>query len=429
MKRVVWVTAVCGSFCAAATFGAVNNPIDSLSRDVRSGDAKARLTAALALFDLGPAAKDAIPALSDAVYAPQPEVRLVAVAALSRMGADAKDASAALASRLDDADPEVRATAIAALEGLGQFATPALAQSHENGSSLARKNAGALLEMVEDEFQPRVPVLVNELREEDWSTQATRARGRLEHLSVIELTRILRSGEDDTTRYHAVSALGRKGAEARPALSDLAAIVRQPEEAHAMRIIAAWSLGQMGPAAKGAEGVLLSALETDPYFAVRAHCAQSIGKIGCDSPAAVEALIRSLADENATLRGACAISLWRIGEKATPAAAALTAMLEAERADKIEKYFAAAALGAIGRDAAPAVAQLTALLSDNYPDLRGAAAFALGRIGTPAKSAIPELRKASTMTSEKPDERAVAASKAAAHALARLERQERASIQ
>ncbi|MGE3315403.1 MAG: HEAT repeat domain-containing protein, partial [Planctomycetaceae bacterium] len=161
MKRVVWVTAVCGSLCAAATFGAAGSRIDSLSKELRSGDETARLNAAFSLFDLGPEAKDAVPALADALYAPQPEIRLVAVAALSRMGTDAAPASAALASRLDDSDTGVRTTAIATIEGLGSLATPALAQSLENGSSLSRKNAGALLEMLDDEHVPRVPVLVN----------------------------------------------------------------------------------------------------------------------------------------------------------------------------------------------------------------------------------------------------------------------------
>lgn len=428
MNRKMWLTAVCGSLCAAATFGAVGGRIETLAQQLRSGDETARFNAALDLFDLGPEAAPAVPALADALYAPQPEVRLVAVAALSQLGSDAANASAALASRLDDSNVEVRTAAIATIEGLGALATGALSQSAEHGSSLARKNAGELLELLDDENAPRVPVLVHGLREEDWSTQATRQRGRLEHLTVVELTRILRSGEDDTTRYHAISSLSRKGAEARPALADLAAILRQADAAPALRTVAAWAIGQMGTAAKPAEGVLLSALATDPYFAVRAHSAQALGKIGVDSPNVIDALIGGLAADEAMLRGACAISLWKIGEKSVAATGPLCKLLEDSRGDKLEKYFAAAALGSIGREAAPAVPQLAALLSDNYPDLRGAAAFALGRIGSAAESAIPELRKAEAVRPPKPDERAAAASKAAAHAIARIERKSKGSF-
>jgi len=422
MKRVAWMAIAWGLLVGALTARADETPVSALAQALKSDSEAARLEAALALFDLGPQAREAVPALAEALYSPQTELRILATATLARIGPDAAGAATALASRLDDPEEGVRQAALAVLESLGPQAEDALLQSLENGSSTARRHASALLEVLDEDYAPRVPVLVSGLREEDWSTQPGRARGRLEHLSVLELIRILRSGEDDTTRYFAISALGRKGPDARSALADVATVLREIDGAPGIRVAAAWTIGQMGPAGKQAEGALISALATDPYFAVRAHAAQALGKIGASSQGAVDSLVAGLSSDDSQLRGACAVSLWRMGDKAAPAVKPLTDMLSNTQNDKLERYFAAAALGAIGRPAAPAVPQLTALLSDSFKDLRGAAAFALGRIGPDAAPAIPALRKVA-------DEDDSKTSQAAAHALARIEGQQKSSLE
>ncbi len=428
MKRSMWPTAVCAILWTVLPVYAGEASLDAHVQALRTGGEKERMEAALALFDLGPQAKPAVPALADALYAPQTEIKLVALAALTRLGPDAVAAAPALASRLDDPEEGVRSAAMAALESLGPDAAPALAQVARNGSSFARSNAAELLQSLDVEATPRIPVLVAGLREEDFSTHASRARGPLEHASVAELIRKLKAGEDDNTTYHAISSLGRKGPDALPAISHLARAVRNMEVASDVRLIAAWAIGQIGPQAKPAENLLLSAMDTETHKAVLPHIAQALGKIGADSQATVDALIGGLSSEDSQLRGACAISLARIGNHlGSKRSAAVTPLMTMLGGTGLEPYMAVLALGAIGEEAAPAVPQLIPLLDNQYPSMREAAAYALGRIGPAAATAIPALRASAERTSDSskaPDARSKdnAAREAAARAIARIER-------
>ncbi len=125
-----------------------------------------------------------------------------------------------------------------------------------------------------------------------------------------------------------------------------------------VRAFAAWSLGQMGPAAGEAAGPLAAlALEADP--GVRGVVATALGHIGSAEPKAVAALGHGLRD-----------AAWE------------------------ERWRAARALGLIGPGAVPAVPDLIAGLADPSDRVRREAARALGRIGPGAEAALPALQAA-----------------------------------
>jgi HEAT repeat protein len=83
--------------------------------DWTPGDVSVRKTAAEALGNIGPAAKDAVPALTNALHDVDHRVRGQAAAALGKMGTEAEDSMPALTEALKDKDADVRAKAEEAL--------------------------------------------------------------------------------------------------------------------------------------------------------------------------------------------------------------------------------------------------------------------------------------------------------------------------
>lgn len=155
----------------------------------------------------------------------------------------------------------------------------------------------------------------------------------------------------------------------------------------------------------------------DPDPRSRLHAAEAIGAFGSEARAAIPALIKALSDNGPQVAVTARRALTRIGPKAVPA---LTAALEKENNDV--RWWAAQALGEIGPSAAAAIPALIAALHDRSeavrdtgaPEalgkigpaaipallvaLRDADAFvragavrALGRMGPPAKTAVPRL--------------------------------------
>ena len=77
---------------------------------------KAAYWACLVLREIGPAAKDAVPALVEKLKDPRPEIRREAILTLAAMEDAAKPAVAQIAAALDDKD-----TAVAATYALGRI--------------------------------------------------------------------------------------------------------------------------------------------------------------------------------------------------------------------------------------------------------------------------------------------------------------------
>ena len=89
--------------------------IPELVKSLNDTDADGRASAARALGEIGPGAKEAVPALIKALDDQDGNVRRTAVDSLGAIGPDAKEAVPALISALLDPDPEVRARSAGAV--------------------------------------------------------------------------------------------------------------------------------------------------------------------------------------------------------------------------------------------------------------------------------------------------------------------------
>lgn len=127
---------------------------------------------------------------------------------------------------------------------------------------------------------------------------------------------------------------------------------------------------------------------SDSDVDVRRAAAKELGDMGAEAKAAVPALRKSLRDRDLFVRRFGLEALGKIGPEAK---AAVPEMALALRDEKKEVALAAAeALGNMGPAAVPS---LTAAVKDaeKDPQVRKKAALSLGKIGGPARSAVPVL--------------------------------------
>ena len=120
---------------------------------LKDKDVRVRNAAAFVLGQIGPAAKDAVPALSEALKDKEGYVRRAAVSALGRIGPAAKDAVPALMVALKHKNRRVRSYAANALGQIGpaaKAAGPALKAMSENDTNFhARTTAANALKQIE----------------------------------------------------------------------------------------------------------------------------------------------------------------------------------------------------------------------------------------------------------------------------------------
>jgi HEAT repeat protein len=150
-----------------------------------------------------------------------------------------------------------------------------------------------------------------------------------------------------------------------------------------VREAAATALGQIGPAAEVARPRLFQALR-DTHPGTRAW---SLGALG-PTPSTVRSLIQALDDNDPEVRRYAAYALFLYGPPAEPAIPKLTEALN----DPHMRYMAADALGAIGQAAKGTVPQILAAMRAETSIARADFAKALGKFGSEAKEAVPDLR-------------------------------------
>ncbi len=109
--------------------------------------------------------------------------------------------------------------------------------------------------------------------------------------------------------------------------------------------------------------------------------------------AASVSLVRACSDPDEQVQEWAVAALEELGEPSLGDVSALSGMLKDPSADSV--YWAATLLGRLGPQGAAAVPQLTQLLdSQSAVASRQRAAWALGKIGRPAASAMDALRRA-----------------------------------
>jgi HEAT repeat protein len=101
-------------------------------------------------------------------------------------------------------------------------------------------------------------------------------------------------------------------------------------EAYGRRSSAAWSLGELGPAAKAAVPELIKTLKGNDA-AIQFACVTALGKIRIDPETVIPLLIPYLGDDNLDVAAASALA--EFGSLAKPAVPKLLPMLKAKDAD------------------------------------------------------------------------------------------------
>ncbi len=355
----------------------------------------------IVLRDIGPAAKDAVPALIEKLKDPREEIRMQAVLALGAIGDAALPAVPQIATVLEDeyvaptatfvlgqlnaipadAEPIIRSNAKSENPGLRTVSLWALTRVHPEDKELRRE---------------ATKELVARLRDENAHVRTIAARALSALPPAPEITMPIweeaLKDADPATIHLALDALASLGAPMVPRLID---VLQKHDQ---LRVEVAYTLGQMGPNAAAATDALAKLVaDEDLHLATEAILA--LGKIGSAAKDAVPALCAALEAEGEKNAHAIILALGKIGPDAAAAEPMVLKAMESE--DKALAVIAAGTFIDIQPTASPEAAAktvpvLVAGLADPLPETRIAAADNLAALGPLASEAVPALKKASS---------------------------------
>lgn len=362
---------------------------------------EARYWACLALADMGPAAKKAVPQLTKLQESDEPQVRLQALVALGQIGPDAKSAVPAIVKSLDgDKVAGVRYAAAFALGEIGagdKQSRAALTKSIESDDAFLQVvSAWALARVAKDDkkLQDQVTVLIIDgLKSDKVDVRRAAARALAEINPPREMVEpvLIKAihDSDQSVIGNAIDALASLGTKIVPRISNNA--LKNKE----LRLYAVRVLAKIGPDAKEAAPALAETL-ADAEGDYRREAQFVLGLFGPAAAPAVPELIKSLASDDDHIRNSAIYALGKIGPAAKDASAELRALLADD--EEFVRFAATWALVRIDpkdtKLVAAAVPALIKGLSDERPVVRAESAATLGELGPAAKSALPELKKA-----------------------------------
>ncbi len=358
---------------------------------------KSAYWACVVLREIGPAAKEAVPALTAKLKDPQPAIRREAILALAAMDQAAVSAAPQIAAGLGEEPTRIAATyALGRIGHIPADAEAKIRQSVKDGNKLlSTLSLWALAKVHPEDKQLQrqaVEQLVERLKDGDEKVRlaAARALAALPGTQEIAPPILQKSLKDADARtiHHALDAMAVFGAKAVPGL--IGALKHE-----AIRAQVANVLGQIGPPAAAATGALAKLLDDkDPHVA--AEAAIALAKIGPDASGAVPALAKAVQRSEGAVAHASAYALGRIGPKAAAAEPQLRQAV-AEK-DNLLALVSAWALTQVRPNstetAATVLPVLTRGLASPLAKLRESAAEALGNLGVLAKDTIPALEKA-----------------------------------
>ena len=271
--------------------------------------------------------------------------RLEAIILVARMASESKVVRDALAEALRDKDHEVRYIAVKALSHnavlqvlfkMGVKGLPVLAEIFRNdqGASSGQHIMAELAKAPNTFGVDAIPVFSEMLHKDDRAVKGFAAIGlaKVGPPAIPALTEALKD-HDKEVRYHAAWAFLLMGSEAKPALSALKEALR------------------------------------DSYAGDGA--AVALARIG---PEGVSVLVEALRDKDTCSRSS---ALWGLGAGHSSYAA----------------FYVGPGATVLGPEVRKAIPDLIDTLRERGPDSRkrSCAAIALGRIGSPAKAAVPQL--------------------------------------
>jgi len=381
-------------------------------------DKEACYWACLALAEIGPAAKEAVPHLAKALEHEDPEVRLQALVALGNIGPDSQSALPAITKALEnDEFGGVRYAATYALGRIGvaddavRSALDAIVAGDE--PFLKVVGAWALVKLAADDKETvnhAIEVMIAGMESDQVDVRRASARALSETGAPPDvvgplLVRLLKDADPEVVG-NAIDALAALGP---PIVPRLAKALGNKD----LRLYATRVLGRIGAASDAAAPVLISALAAadDPEF--RSELQYALGAAGPAATNAVPELGKSLASDDEQVRHSAVFVLGRIGPSAKAAVPELRKLLDSK--DEFERAAGFWALVRIlptdKKLAAQAIPVFTKSLSSDSEVDRIEAAESLGVLGVAAKSSLPALKKATADSNSSVAEAAAAAIK------------------
>jgi HEAT repeat protein len=277
-----------------------NRPICAWIAELRDPSSVVRVQAALALAELGPAAREAEAALAQALRDPDAELRYAAVVALGAIVAEGKTAVDQMARALADDDWFVRLAAAQALQNLGERARPAVP---------ALVDALGPKDLVKD-FRPiRCAAAMVALSRIDPRAKDLEAAFRL---VVGKLLQDERQGSFGA-RATGARLLGDCGPAALATMPALAKLLKDPDGD--VRVAAAEALLKIAPDLQGEAALrVLAELLKSPELLVRLRAALALSGLGAQARAVLPALRDAVQDAEPEIRQAALEAVQKIGQ-------------------------------------------------------------------------------------------------------------------
>jgi HEAT repeat protein len=354
------------------------------------------------LAELGPAAAPAVEPLTTALADDDPGIRMQAALALGQIGPEAKTAVPALIGVLEN-EPltGVRYTAAYALGLIGdKQAVPALKKASVGKDTLLNTLSIWGIAKLEPENEKAVSKAVDAIvaAMEDKRPEVRQAAAqalwdlKAPHEKVGPALAAALKDDDPEVVAHVLDSLASLGEKIAPRVS--AALEDPKRRAKGLALVQ-----RMGPQAKQCVQPLVKLLGEKTESAadsdeLKIQVLMALGAIGPDAADAVAPVSESLASKNAQVAGAACYALGRIGP---PAAAALPEITKQLESDSVYTRVSAAwALAAIDEDKAHVAKLVLPLLikalDSDIPMVQIEAAETLGTLGATAKSALPKLK-------------------------------------
>jgi len=376
--------------------------------------------ACLALGEIGPVAKDAVPGLTDLLGNDRPDVVLQALVALGQIGPGAEPAVPQILRLLDSPVAAVQmgsafalgklrvAGAVAPLKALDAgtndplvktIAAWALANIHPDDATAATATAEVIAAAKNEDPRVRawaasglgelsgawtadvIPALVAMLADKD-QTVATHAARSLVTAGKKAVPPLLTALEDKELRNQVLSVLAKIGPDAATAASGLAAALSDSDPDYRRELL--FTLGAIGPDAAPVIDPILARLD-DSEMRVRYAACFALGRIGPAAHAASGALKKGLASGDSFLPVASAWALLKIlpGDPQILATAVPVLAAALPHLAEMPKLEAIHSLGELGPAAKQAVPALKAELNDPSQEIRDATRESLERIENP----------------------------------------------
>lgn len=328
--------------------------------------------ACLVLSEIGPAAKDAVPALVDVLKQSDVNVRREAMMTLGAIHVVTPQVINALAQQLNDRDPLIRAPAAYALGVLGpdaNAAIPALHKVLEDSDNVVRTAAIWSLAHIEPKNEP------------------VQKRARTALLALVGHERPL-------VRKTVAHALGADYASDPQVAAALVNLLLDSDEG--VRSEAELGVLRSGAAALPA---LDAALKNDQ---LRPIVVRLLTPLGPELIKLLPKFVASLQDTSPDTRTSALLGITAIGPEAKSSVPDVTRLLAADKVAEVRRH-AAFCLGRIGPGAASALPALKTQLSSTDPILSAASAWAIVHVDDPAKVDVAPLIVALTPALKQPD--------------------------